>query len=374
VVFDHVDVTDNRVDPVPVVVQDAPLINCDPLRPNGQLSATADSGLIGGYTFDWYSGSTVSGAILMTENILRGQSVGTYTTYTVRVTNNMTGCFEDANGEIKDGTVDPPIPDAVVERNMAHCKFPDGWVSASVDGVTLGYSFDWYDGSTVSGTPFNGVNYTGLDVGFYTVTVMDVNTGCSSDPATVEVLDERVFPEIVFTTTASFCSDVPDLTEGTGTAEIQLVPADALVDDAVWTLYPDTTIVVGQGSYVDGLFPGQYAAKVETAFGCPGFGFTEIPTEVRPYNLVTSNNDAKNDAFVVDCISSFPNNNVKIFNRAGVKVFEMDGYNNVDRVFTGIGKIGVYAVGNELPVGTYFYIIDKRDGSKPKTGYIELVK
>jgi predicted dehydrogenase len=29
---------------------------------------------------------------------------------------------------------------------------------------------------------------------------------------------------------------------------------------------------------------------------------------------------------------------------------------------------------NSLPDGTYFYIIDKRDGSKPVTGYLELVR
>jgi gliding motility-associated-like protein len=108
--------------------------------------------------------------------------------------------------------------------------------------------------------------------------------------------------------------------------------------------------------------------------GCRNWGVTEVKTEIRAYNLVTRNTDGKNDAFVVDCISRFPNNNVKIFNRAGVKVYEADGYDNNEKVFRGFGERGVYAAGNDLPVGTYFYIIDKRDGSKPKTGYLELVK
>jgi large repetitive protein len=34
----------------------------------------------------------------------------------------------------------------------------------------------------------------------------------------------------------------------------------------------------------------------------------------------------------------------------------------------------VYMAGTLLPVGTYFYIIDKGDGSKPRTGYLELVR
>jgi hypothetical protein len=30
-------------------------------------------------------------------------------------------------------------------------------------------------------------------------------------------------------------------------------------------------------------------------------------------------------------------------------------------------------MGTNLPGGTYFYIIDKRDGSKPVAGYLEIV-
>jgi gliding motility-associated-like protein len=112
---------------------------------------------------------------------------------------------------------------------------------------------------------------------------------------------------------------------------------------------------------------------VVTSQGCTASGLGEVKTEVFAYNLVSSNGDQKNDNFRIDCISQFPNNNVKIFNRSGVLVYEADGYDNNDVVFTGVGEKGVYTIGNQLPVGTYFYIIDKRDGSKPKTGYLELV-
>ena len=85
------------------------------------------------------------------------------------------------------------------------------------------------------------------------------------------------------------------------------------------------------------------------------------------------NGDNQNDFWVIDCIQNFPSNNVKVFNRSGVKVYEADGYNNNDVIFRGIGEKGLYTLGNELPDGTYFYIIDKRDGSKPVFGYLELV-
>jgi gliding motility-associated-like protein len=85
------------------------------------------------------------------------------------------------------------------------------------------------------------------------------------------------------------------------------------------------------------------------------------------------NSDTRNDFWMIDCIERFPTNNVKVFNRSGVKVYEADGYNNNDVSFKGLGEKGLYTLGNELPDGTYFYIIDKRDGSKPIFGYLELV-
>ena len=66
--------------------------------------------------------------------------------------------------------------------------------------------------------------------------------------------------------------------------------------------------------------------------------------------------------------------NVKIFNRAGIKIYEADGYNNDDVIFNGIGLNGIYLSSQELPDGTYFYVIDKGDGSRPVTGYLELIR
>jgi hypothetical protein len=53
-------------------------------------------------------------------------------------------------------------------------------------------------------------------------------------------------------------------------------------------------------------------------------------------------------------------------------VYEANGYNNGSIAFEGMGEKGIYLQGIQLPAGTYFYIIDKRDGSKPVAGYLEL--
>ena len=40
--------------------------------------------------------------------------------------------------------------------------------------------------------------------------------------------------------------------------------------------------------------------------------------------------------------------------------------------FEGISNKGASIIGTELPIGTYFYVVDKMDGSSPVAGYLEL--
>jgi hypothetical protein len=57
-------------------------------------------------------------------------------------------------------------------------------------------------------------------------------------------------------------------------------------------------------------------------------------------------------------------------------VYEQDGYDmyNPEKRFNGISNRGTSILGTELPIGTYFYVVDKNDGSNAKVGYLELVR
>ena len=363
-------VMDERVNPVISIIEENPLTNCDPIRANGQLFAMAD-GRITGYNFDWFAGATVPvpvGTPLAVNNILIGKISGPYT---VRGTNAISGCFTDKTGTITNKTVIPPVPDPEVVFNRTSCIIPNGWVTTTVGGVIFNYTFNWYDGTTASGSSdFIGVDYRDRDIGKYGVTATDDVTGCISPIGIVEVLDARVIPEFVIESTPSYCSDVGQ-PKGVGSILFNLSTPDIAIDSAIW-YEVGSGVIAGIGSAVYELFPGTYKVEVVSTEGCTNEGTGEVKTEINPYNGISSNNDGSNDAFIIDCISNFPNNNVKIFNRSGILVYEIDFYNNFDRSFTGIGLEGIYLEGKELPVGTYFYIIDKRDGSKPIAGYLEL--
>ncbi|MEJ7646085.1 MAG: gliding motility-associated C-terminal domain-containing protein [Chryseolinea sp.] len=364
VTIDHVDLADMRTYPQIEILMDNPLINCDPLRPNGQLSATADGGIVGGYDFQWFSGTTATPPILSNNNKLIGQTIGSYT---VLVTNNTTKCPNQAMGTITDGSVLPPMPAGILVQGRTNCIDPNGWVRASVNGATLGYSFDWYQGS-VQGTPdYVGVDYTDLDVGPYNVTATDLITGCKSLPDLVEVPDLRVIPEVLLVSTPSYCL------RPSGSVNLTIVTPELALTDIKW-FDNFSNAQVGSGPATYELPVGYYRAEFISSEGCTNSAEVEIGTDILSYNLVSANGDNSNDTWIIDCIDNFPGNNVKVFNRSGVKVYEADGYNNLDVIFSGIGERGVYALGNDVPDGTYFYIIDKRDGSKPITGYLELVR
>ena len=88
------------------------------------------------------------------------------------------------------------------------------------------------------------------------------------------------------------------------------------------------------------------------------------------YNAVSANGDGANDYFHIECLENYPNNHVRIFNRWGNKVFEQSQYDNT---WNGIsyGRATIKQ-DEELPVGTYFYILELGNDEKPRTGYLYL--
>ena len=100
----------------------------------------------------------------------------------------------------------------------------------------------------------------------------------------------------------------------------------------------------------------------------------EVPIDIFNFNGISKNGDGMNEWFEIACIGDFPNNNVKIFNRNGSLVWVADGYDNVQVFFDGLANRGIDVLGTELPDGTYFYAIDKGDGSKPVSGFLELLR
>ena len=148
----------------------------------------------------------------------------------------------------------------------------------------------------------------------------------------------------------------------------------------------------GSGAYIDeqgNLIVPQGAPVKEYEFtydlcikGHPGACKTaKIKVEVikdKPltiYNGVSADADGHNDYFKIDGIEYYPKNNLKIFNRWGVLVYEKDGYSN-EAPFDGHsnGRATISA-DSKLPQGTYYYILeyeDSDDQSHTEKGWLYL--
>ncbi|UUC43865.1 DUF7507 domain-containing protein [Flavobacterium cerinum] len=99
---------------------------------------------------------------------------------------------------------------------------------------------------------------------------------------------------------------------------------------------------------------------------------------INVFNAVSPNGDGSNDILYIAGIECYPNNEVLIFNRWGVQVFETKGYNNNDKVFKGYSDGRATISSSEpLPDGTYFYILKytTADGAtQEKNGYLYITR
>ncbi len=113
---------------------------------------------------------------------------------------------------------------------------------------------------------------------------------------------------------------------------------------------------------------GQFVANVKDSVGCKSTISVEQLCESTIPQIITANGNGKNDTWVLNLDTK---SNLKIFNRWGSLVFMaspyMDDWSGQTNEGATIGK-------GFLPSGTYFYTIDKLDGEKPVSGFIELIR
>ena len=87
-----------------------------------------------------------------------------------------------------------------------------------------------------------------------------------------------------------------------------------------------------------------------------------------PNNILTPNGDGVNDNWVIENLSSYPNNQLIILDRSNVLIYKKSGYAND---WTGLFN------GAPLPSGTYYYVLtfDSPSGQKvSKRGFITITK
>ncbi|MEY8849542.1 gliding motility-associated C-terminal domain-containing protein [Psychroserpens sp. XS_ASV72] len=84
---------------------------------------------------------------------------------------------------------------------------------------------------------------------------------------------------------------------------------------------------------------------------------------------LSPNGDGSNDVFYIPCIELYPENRLDIYNRYGTLIYQTRDYKND---WQGIANRGLPQSNKRLPVGTYFYILQVSDDTKPIVGWVYL--
>ncbi|SHF89982.1 conserved repeat domain-containing protein/gliding motility-associated C-terminal domain-containing protein [Mariniphaga anaerophila] len=144
-----------------------------------------------------------------------------------------------------------------------------------------------------------------------------------------------------------------------------------------------TSYVVQAADESEGHFDNEATVVAYTSGGSQVDASFSVTVSVEQCDLViptgfSPNDDGIQDTWRIKCLERYPNARIEIFNRWGNRVFEKDNFGNTDIHGSTDAWWDGYSTqkltfGNEkMPTGTYFYILDLKDGSKPLNGYLFL--
>ena len=137
--------------------------------------------------------------------------------FTVLVTNTTSGCQNTSTVQVPDARVLPlisltPSPNSICNPALTSPLINfNGAVAATVTnqiGLITDYTFAWNNGATIE-------DLVNVSSGSYTLLAKHTPTGCVSDPAIAQVLDQTVLPVIGASAIAS-TNCIPGLENGQG--------------------------------------------------------------------------------------------------------------------------------------------------------------
>lgn len=110
-----------------------------------------------------------------------------------------------------------------------------------------------------------------------------------------------------------------------------------------------------------------YLLTVTTDKGCASTDDVFIKVLKKPAipNIFSPNGDGVHDTWVIQYLESYPGCTVDIFNRYGQHIYHSDGYAK-----PWDGTIS----GKQVPVGTYYYIVNPKNGRSQMSGYVDVIR
>lgn len=110
-----------------------------------------------------------------------------------------------------------------------------------------------------------------------------------------------------------------------------------------------------------------YTLTVTSPQGCSASDavFVKVLKAPSVPNIFSPNGDGVHDRWVIPYLESYPGCTIDVVNRYGQPVFHSVGYTT-----PWDGKIN----GKDAPVGTYYYVIDPKNGRSRMAGYVDIIR
>jgi gliding motility-associated-like protein len=110
-----------------------------------------------------------------------------------------------------------------------------------------------------------------------------------------------------------------------------------------------------------------YTLLVTSADGCKAADdvVVKILKKIKVPNAFSPNGDGINDTWVIQYLDSYPDCTIDVYNRYGQVVFHSTGYTR-----PWDGRVN----GQSLPVGTYYWIINPKNGRIQVNGPVTIIR
>jgi len=369
------------------------------------------SGGTPGYVYAWSTSDTISNLFNLYSGI-----------YSVTITDAFS-CSVVLTDTIND--LNAPLLSSITAINSQCLAGIQGQINLQLNGGALPYIYNWSNGDSTA-------VLDSLTPGLYTVIVLDSNN-CQVEDS-VSIIDSSVY--VLSTSDSILCQGDSTILIATGYADLVYnwyadgvlltdTIAGIIVSQAgsynvtstnVCGVYASDTIRIVVNALPSATITGPSETVCDSAIVLSGFGgnayswnpaqscttpdqpstsillanSTTIVLNIVDTNGCTSsdslfvtvtcdslnipsgfspNGDGVNDYFYIENIERYPNAELKVFNRWGNLVYEKKNYDNS---WNGNSNSKIITIGEVLPNGTYFYVLDLANDEDPIQGYIIL--
>ena len=263
------------------------------------------------------------------------------------------GCI-DSTKQVVEVLVNPRARFSV--NNSTQCLNDNNFVFANNSIAPTGTSFTWSFGDGTSSNASSPSKKYSTASAYKVNLYLSATNGCKSDTATTAV---SVIPNPI----VNAGSDLV-VVEG------KTIMLNASVEYGLTFKWSPSTYLSSTDVQTPLTTPRQNIGYRLTAYGqngCIGSDsvYVKILKALNIPNVFSPNGDGVNDKWILRSLSEYPGCTVEVFNRYGASVFSSIGYR--------IPWDGTRN-GTQLPVGTYYYIIDPKNGLDKVSGNVTILR